>query len=158
LAAAGVIIALPRLASRPRLARFRVVGWLAPRATPWREATHAWGLVLASWIIRAIAIFVLLRAVGIGLSFPMAVMFICAGAATAALPIGPAGAATQITAGTTLLVVSGVETSEALGFALAAQLLLILSGASIFLAAVTWRASVRVWSFRPGRAVRLANQ
>jgi hypothetical protein len=31
-------------------------------------------------------------------------MFICAGAASAAIPIGPAGAATHITAGTMLLV------------------------------------------------------
>jgi hypothetical protein len=156
LGAALIILSLPRLASRPRLARFRVVRWLAPRATPWREATRASGLVLASWLIRAVAIFLLLGTVGIGLSFPLAVMFICAGAASAALPIGPAGAATQITAGTTLLVVSGVETSEALAFALAAQALLILSGAVIFLAAAAWRSSVRVWSLWSGRIVRLA--
>jgi hypothetical protein len=112
--------------------------------------------VLTSWLIRAVAIFLLLGTVGIALSFPLAVMFICAGAASAALPIGPAGAATQITAGTTLLVVSGVETSEALSFALAAQALLILSGAAIFLTTVAWRASLRVWSFRSGRPVPVA--
>ncbi len=154
--AAAIIIALPRLASRPRLARLRIVQWLAPRATPWREATRASGLVLASWLIRAVAIFLLLGTVGIALSFPLAVMFICAGAASAALPIGPAGAATQITAGTTLLVVSGVPTSEALSFALAAQALLILSGAAIFLTTVAWRASLRVLSFRSGRPVPVA--
>jgi hypothetical protein len=83
-------------------------------------------------------------------------MFICAGAASAAIPIGPAGAATQIAAGATLLVVSGVEASAALGFALAAQTLLILAGAAIFLAAIAWRSSLLAWSFRPGRAARLA--
>jgi Lysylphosphatidylglycerol synthase TM region len=155
LAAAAVILALPRLSAGTRLARFRLVRWLAPRATPWREAGHAWGLVLVSWLIRATAIFLLLGTFGIALSFPLAIMFICAGAASAAFPIGPAGAATQITAGTTLLVVSGVETSQALAFALAAQALLIFSGAAIFLSAVAWRTGVCAWSFRPGRAARL---
>jgi uncharacterized membrane protein YbhN (UPF0104 family) len=156
-AAAAVILALPRLAARARLARFRIVHWLGPRATPWRQATRAWGLVLVSWLIRATAIFLLLSTFGIALSFPLAIMFICAGAASAAIPIGPAGAATQVTAGTTLLVVSGVEVSQALGFALAAQALLIFSGAAIFLTAIVWRTSLYAWSFRPGRAARLAH-
>jgi hypothetical protein len=154
--AAAVVLVLPRLSARTRLARFRICGWLAPRATPWREATRAWGLVLASWLIRATAIFLLLSTFGIALSFPLAIMFICAAAASAAIPIGPAGAATQIAAGATLLVVSGVEASAALGFALAAQTLLILAGAAIFLAAIAWRSSLLAWSFRPGRAARLA--
>lgn len=152
--AALVVLALPRLSARTRLAKFRIVGWLAPRATPWREAAWAWGLVFTSWLIRVVAIFLLLDAFGIGLSIPLAIMFICAGAASAAIPIGPAGAATQITAGTTLLVVSGIDAPQALGFALAAQALLIFSGASIFLAAVVWRSSVSAWSWRPGRAAR----
>jgi hypothetical protein len=157
IAAAAAILALPRLSERTRLARFRLVRWLAPRATPWREATHAWWLVLISWLIRAIAIFLLLSTFGLGLSFPLAIMFICAGAASAAIPIGPAGAATQVTAGATLLIVSGVEAGPALRFALAAQALLIFSGAAIFLAAVAWRTSLHAWSFRPGRAARLAH-
>jgi uncharacterized membrane protein YbhN (UPF0104 family) len=153
--AAAVVLALPRLSARTRLARFRLVQWLAPRATPWRAATRAWGLILASWLIRATAIFLLLETFGIALSFPLAIMFICAGAASAAFPIGPAGAATQVTAGTMLLVVSGVEAPRALGFALAAQALLIFSGAAIFFAALAWRTSLHAWSFRPGRAARL---
>jgi hypothetical protein len=156
-AAAAVVLGLGRLSGRTRLARFRLIRWLAPRATPWREATRAWWLVLASWLIRATAIFLLLSTFGIALSFPLAIMFICAGAASAAIPIGPAGAATQVTAGATLLIVSGVETGQALGFALAAQALLIFSGAAIFLAAVAWRTSLHAWSFRPGRATRLAH-
>jgi len=156
-AAAVVVLALPRLSARTRLARFRLVRWVKPRATPWRQATRAWALVCVSWLIRAIAVFLLLGTLGIAFSVPLAIMFICAGAASAAVPIGPAGAATQITAGTTLLAVSGVETSQALGFALAAQALLILSGAAIFLAAVAWRTSLHAWTFRPGRAARLAH-
>jgi hypothetical protein len=154
--AAAVVLLFPRLSAHARLARFRLVGWLVPRLTPWREATRAWGLVLASWVIRAIAVFLLLGTFGIGFSFPLAIMFICAGAASAAFPIGPAGAATQVTAGTLLLVVSGVEAPRALPFALAAQALLVFSGAAIFLAAVAWRSSLHAWSFRPGRAARLA--
>jgi hypothetical protein len=153
--AAAVVLLFPRLSAHARLARFRLVGWLAPRLTPWREATRAWGLVLASWLIRAIAVFLLLGTFGIGFSFPLAIMFICAGAASAAFPIGPAGAATQVTAGTLLLVLSGVEAPRALTFALAAQALLIFSGAAIFFAAVAWRTSLHAWSFRPGRAARL---
>jgi uncharacterized membrane protein YbhN (UPF0104 family) len=156
LGAAAIVLFLPRLSARARLARFRVCRWISPRATPWREAIRAWGLVLASWLVRVTAIFLLLSAFGIALSFPLAIMFICAGAASAAIPMGPAGAATQITAGATLLAVSGVNASDAVGFALAAQTLLILAGASIFLAAVAWRTGIHAWSFRPGRAARLA--
>jgi hypothetical protein len=154
--AAAVILFLPRVSAVTRLARFRVVGWLAPRATPWREAVRACGLIATSWFVRAAAILLLLATFGIGLSVPLAIMFICAGAASAAIPIGPAGAATQVAAGTTLLVVSGVDTSQAISFALAAQALLIFSGGAIFLAAIAWRVSLHAWSFRPGRAARLA--
>jgi Lysylphosphatidylglycerol synthase TM region len=153
--AAAIILLLPRFSAATRFARFRLVGWLAPRATPWREAARAWGLVLTSWLVRAAAIFLLLATFGIALSVPLAVMFICAGAASAAIPIGPAGAATQVAAGTTLLVVSGVDAPRALGFALAAQALLIFSGGAIFFVAVMWRLSLHAWSFRRARASRL---
>jgi hypothetical protein len=156
MAAAAIVLALPRLSSHGRFVRFRVVRWLAPRATPWPEATRASGLVLASWLIRAVAVFLLLATFGIAVSLPLAIMFICAGAASAAFPIGPAGAATQIAAGTALLSVTGVETSQALGFALAAQALLVLSGGAIFLTAVAWRTGLHAWSFRPRQAARPA--
>jgi uncharacterized membrane protein YbhN (UPF0104 family) len=156
LGAAAIVLVLPRLSARARLARFRLCQWISPRATPWREATRAWGLVLASWLVRVTAIFLLLSAFGIALSFPLAIMFICASAASAAIPMGPAGAATQITAGATLLAVSGVNTSDAVSFALAAQTLLILSGAAIFFTAVAWRTGIHARSFWPGRAARLA--
>lgn len=136
--AACVIVALPGV-TRSRLRRFRLVRWLKPRATCLRDASHSLGLVFASWVIRAVGLFLLLHTLGVGTSVMLAVMFLCAGAASAAIPIGPAGAATQVGAGTTLLIVSGVEPSQALGFALAAQALLIVSGASIFAFAVVWR-------------------
>jgi hypothetical protein len=137
--AACVIVALPSVTCRSRLLRFRLVRWLKPRATCLRDASHALGLVFASWVVRAVALFLLLHTLGVGTSLMLAVMFLCAGAASAAIPIGPAGAATQVGAGATLLIVSGVDPSQALGFALAAQALLIVSGASIFALAVVWR-------------------
>jgi hypothetical protein len=141
IAAAAIVIALPRVARSRRLMRYRIARWLAPRATPFRHASQAWALVSASWLVRATALTFLLAALGLGFNFPLAMMFLCAAAAAAALPVAPAGAATQVGAGATLLVVSGIKTSEALGFALAAQTLLIVSGAAALFLAVTWSTS-----------------
>ena len=88
--------------------------------------------------MRATALTLLLAALGLGFNFPLAMMFLCAGAAAAALPIALGGAATQIGAGATLLIVSGIGTTEAVGFALAAQTLLILSGTAVLFLAVAW--------------------
>jgi hypothetical protein len=139
IAAAGIVVALPFVARSPWLMRYRIARWLAPRATPLRGATEAWALVSASWVVRASALTLLLAALGFGFKFPLAMMFLCAGAAAAALPIALGGAATQVGAGATLLIVSGIGTTEALGFALAAQTLIILSGAAVLFLAVTWR-------------------
>jgi hypothetical protein len=139
IAAAGIVVALPHVTRSPRLMRYRLARWLAPRATPLRGATEAWALVSASWLVRATALTLLLAALGLGFSFTLAMMFLCAGAAAAALPIALGGAATQIGAGASLLIVSGIGTTEALGFALAAQTLLIVSGAAVLFLAVTWK-------------------
>jgi uncharacterized membrane protein YbhN (UPF0104 family) len=142
LGAAILVLALPRLTRTTRLLRYRIVRWLRPRATCARDATRAWGLVSASWLLRALALFLLMHTLGVATSLPLAIMYLCAGAASAAVPIGPAGAATQVTAGAALLVVAGVQVSSAVGFALAAQALLVLAGAAVFLAAVGWRAAL----------------
>ena len=60
--------------------------------------------------VRALALFVLLGALGLGHSFPLALLFLTASAASAALPLGPAGAATQAGAGAAVLVLAGVPT------------------------------------------------
>jgi hypothetical protein len=148
LAAAAVVVALPRLTASARLARLRLVRWLAPRATPLRRASHAWGLILAAWLVRVLALVLLLETLGLGFSIPLAVMFVCAGAASAAIPFGLAGAATQVGAGATLLAVSGVEASRALGFALAAQALVVLAGAAVFLFAIAWQTVLRLRAVR----------
>jgi uncharacterized membrane protein YbhN (UPF0104 family) len=131
--AAVLVALLPRLTASGRLIRFRLARWLGERVTSPREAWQAWLLVLASWLVRAIALFLLLAALGISLSFALAVAFLCAAAASGALPVAPAGAATQAGAGAAILVASGVGTSEAIAFAVAAQALLIVAGAAVLL-------------------------
>jgi hypothetical protein len=138
-AAAAVILALPRLAASRQALRFRLGRWLSPRTTSRRAASEAWGLVSACWLLRAVALFLLLGTLGVGFSFPLALLFLCAGAASAALPIGPAGAATQVGASGAALIASGVGGSQALAVAVSVGALGIFSGAAIFLAAIAWR-------------------
>jgi uncharacterized membrane protein YbhN (UPF0104 family) len=138
-AAAAVILALPRLAASRRALRFRLGRWLSPRTTSRRAASEAWALVSACWLVRAVALFFLLGTLGVGFSFPLALLFLCAGAAAAALPIGPAGAATQVGAGGAALIASGVGASQALAVAVSIGALGILSGGTILLFAVVWR-------------------
>jgi uncharacterized membrane protein YbhN (UPF0104 family) len=137
--AAAVIVALPRLAASRRALRFRLGRWLSPRTTALRRAFEAWALVSACWLLRAVAVYLLLGTLGIGFSVPLALLFLCAGAAAAALPIGPAGAATQVGAGAAALIASGVEGSEALAAAVAVAALGVLSGAAVLLIALAWQ-------------------
>jgi uncharacterized membrane protein YbhN (UPF0104 family) len=138
-AAAALILSLPRLGASRRALRFRVGRWLNPRTTSRRGASEAWALVSACWLVRAIAVFLLLGTLGIGFSFPLALLFLCAGAAAAALPIGPAGAATQVGAGAAALIASGASGSQALTVSVAVGTLGVLSGTAILLVAVIWR-------------------
>jgi uncharacterized membrane protein YbhN (UPF0104 family) len=140
--AAVLILALPRLAVTNRFLRFRLGRWLGPRTTSRRLAAQAWALVSACWLVRAVACFLLLGGLGVGFSIPLALLFLCAGAAAAALPIGPAGAATQIGAGAAALIASGIDTSEALAAAVAVGALGVLTGAAVLLAAIVWRTSL----------------
>jgi len=148
-AAAALIVFLPRLARSRRSLRFRLGRWLSPRTTSLRRASQAWALVSTCWRVRAVALFVLMGALGIGYSFPLALLFLCAGAAAAALPIGPAGAATQVGAGAAALLASGVGASQALGVAVSLGALGVLSGAAILVFAVASRSALL---FLPARA------
>lgn len=152
-AAAALVAALPRLAMGKRFLRFRLGRWLSVRTTPWRGASEAWALVLGSWLARSLALFVLLAALGFGLDFPRAVVLLCAGAAAAVLPIGPAGAATQVGASTAILAATGVGASRALDFAASAQILTVLVGTAILLAAALRHTGAR---FASSRRARLA--
>lgn len=144
-AAAAVIVALPRLAGSRRALRFRLGRWLSPRTTSMRRASEAWALVSACWLVRVIACFLLLGTLGLGFSLPLALLFLCAGAAAAALPIGPAGAATQIGAGAAALIASGAGASQALAVAISVGALGVLTGAVILLFAIAWRTATTLW-------------
>ena len=133
-ASAAVVLNLPRIARVPRLSRFRLAGWVAEHAAPRREAVWAWSGVALSWTFRALAVFVLLAALGLGTDFAAALGFLCASSASAALPIAPAGAATQAGAGAAILIASGMHAESALAFGVASQGLGILSGAVFVLA------------------------
>ena len=145
---AAVILALPRLAASKRALRFRLGRWLSPRTSSRRAASEAWALVSACWLVRVVVVFLLLGTLGVGYSFPLALLFLCAGAAAAALPVGPAGAATQVGASAAALIASGVDASQALGVAVSVGALGVFSGAAILVAAVVWRTGVSLVASR----------
>jgi Lysylphosphatidylglycerol synthase TM region len=136
LGSAGVVLALPRLTRFRPLARLR----LAEHATTPRQAGKAWVGVAASWTLRTMAVFVLLAALGLGTDFSLALAFVCGSAASAVLPVAPAGAATQVGAGAAILSAAGVHTEQAVAFGLAAQGLAIGVGAMFVLALGAWHA------------------
>jgi uncharacterized membrane protein YbhN (UPF0104 family) len=156
-AAAALILALPRLAATQRFLRYRIGRWLSPRTTPRRGAAEAWALVSACWLIRAVALLLLLGTLGVGFSVPLALLFLSAGAASAALPIGPAGAATQVGAGAAILIASGVGASQALAVAVAVAALGVLTGAVVLLLAVAWSLGLSVVPTGRRRQLALSN-
>jgi uncharacterized membrane protein YbhN (UPF0104 family) len=151
-AAAVLIVALPRLVASRRTLRFRLGRWLSPRTTSLRRASQAWVLVSICWVVRAAALFLLLGALGIGYSFSLALLFLCAGAASAALPIGPAGATTQVGGGAAALLASGVGASQALSIAVSVAALGVLSGTAILLFAIACRGALAYPHSRPSRS------
>ena len=147
-AAATVIVALPQLAKGRRALRFRLGRWLSPRTTSLGRAAQAWAFVFGCWLVRGVAFFILLGTLGLGYSFPLALLFLCAGAAAAALPIGPAGAATQAGAGTAALAAAGVGTSQALAASVSVGALGVFSGAAVLLFTLAWRTAQTLLSAR----------
>ena len=151
-AAAIVISVLPRVAASRRTLRFRLGRWVSPRTTSPRRASEAWAFVSACWLARAVASFLLLGALGVGYSISLALLFLCAGAAAAALPVGLAGAATQAGAGGAALVATGVAGTEALRVAVSIGVLGVLTGTAVLAAAVVWRIAAALLP----RALRIA--
>ena len=137
-AAAAAVAVLPRLATSGRVAHSRLGRWLRPRTTSLRAASGAWAVVTVSWLVRTLALVLLLGALGVGFSFALAVLYLSAGAAAGVLPFGPAGA-TKAGAGAAALMASGVGPSQALDVALAGQALGMLCGVAILLCAAAWR-------------------
>ena len=142
--AAVVIALLPRATGWRRVTRFRAGRWLGEHTHCTREACAAWVLVSISWALRGTAVFLLLNALSMRSSFPLALAFLCASAASAALPIAPAGAATQAGAGAAILVASGVHTTEAIAFSVAAQALVIVTGAAVILIVAAAHLAARI--------------
>jgi hypothetical protein len=130
IAAAVLISFLPQLAASPWTSRFRLGRWMAPRTTSLRHASEAWALVSACWVARAIAFFLVLAALGVGYSVPLALLVLCAGAAAAALPVGLAA-----------LVAMGVDATRALHVAVSIGTLGVLTGTAVFVAAIAWRSA-----------------
>lgn len=147
-AAAALIVALPRLAASRNALRFRLGRWVSPRTTSLRGAVEAWALVSGCWLVRAVAVFLLLGALGVGFSLPLALLFVCAGAAAGALPIGPAGAATQIGVGAASLVAAGVATSQAVAAALSIGAIGVLSGTFVLVFAASWKSGATLVAAR----------
>ena len=137
-AAGGLVAVLPRVATSGRVARSRLGRWLRPRATSFRVSSAACAVVSVSWIVRAMALVLLLGALGAGFSFALAVLYLSAGAAAGIVPIGPAGAA-KAGAGAAALMASGVGPAQALDVALAGQTLGVLCGAAILVCVAAWR-------------------
>jgi uncharacterized membrane protein YbhN (UPF0104 family) len=144
LAAAALVLCLPRLAQMGWVPRFKLGRWLQEHCACRRTASQAWFLISVSWALRGLAVFVLLQALSVGASFPLALAFLCASAASAALPIAPAGAATQAGAGAAILIVSGIPKADALAFSVAAQGMVILAGAAVVAVAGMWHLALRV--------------
>jgi hypothetical protein len=140
--AAAVIVTLPRVAASRRANRFRLGRWVGPRITTMRSSVEAWAFISACWVVRVLAVFLILGTVGIGFSPSLALLVLCAGAAAAALPVGPAGTATQVGAGVTALVASGIGASESLGAAVSIAALGVFSGAAVLLVALGWQAGL----------------
>jgi uncharacterized membrane protein YbhN (UPF0104 family) len=147
-AAALLVLFLPRIARLGWVRRWKVGRWLQEHTACPRSASQAWFLISVSWSLRGLAVFVLLNALSVGASFPLALAFLCASAASAALPIAPAGAATQAGAGAAILIVGGIPKGEAFAFAVAAQGLIILVGAVLVALAGLWMLVGRLRIFR----------
>ncbi len=150
IAAAALIVVLPRLTAR-KLVRYRVGRWLSPRTVSTRNASVIAALLSVCWLSRAAAVMVLLSALGVGFSFPLAVLFLCAGKAAGALPGGQAGA------GGAVLIASGVGGARAIDVAVSGQALATLCGIAMLLFAALWLIGARLVASRSFEPLRLAD-
>ena len=141
-AAAAITLVVPRLAANRQLLRYRVARWLRPRASTLPNAAAVAALLSVCWLVRAAAVMILLGALGVGFSFPLAVLFLCAGKMAGALPGGQAGA------GGAVLIASGVGGARAVDVAVSGQALAILCGLAMLLFAAVWLIAVRFMAAR----------
>jgi hypothetical protein len=152
IAAAFVVAFLPRIAAGRLFQRFRAGRWIGEHAHCTKEAWAAWILISFSWALRRTAVFLLLNALSMRGSFPLALGFRSASAASAALPIALAGAVTQADAGAAILYASGVPTAQAITLSVAPQALVVVTGAAVLLLIAAWHLALRVRRPRPAAA------
>jgi hypothetical protein len=143
-AAACVVVFLPRLAGMRHIARFRIGRWLSEHSHCTREVWAALLFLSISWALRGTAVFLLLNALSLGVSFPLALGVLCASAASAALPIAPAGVATQAGAGAAILIAGGVHTADAIAFSVAVQAMVVVTGAAVILLVSAWKLGLKM--------------
>ena len=148
IASAALVLVLPRLAASGPLLRSRVGRWLSPRTSSFRTTSVIVGLLSLCWFARVGAVVVLLGALGVGFSFSLAVLFLCAAKAAGALPGGQAGA------GGAVLIATGVGGSTAIDVAVSGQALTTLCGLAVLLVTALWLIVVRLPALRltPGVA------
>jgi uncharacterized membrane protein YbhN (UPF0104 family) len=144
---------VPKFGGMRRVMKYRIGRWLSEHTQCQRESLAALVLISVSWTLRGTAIFLLLNALSMKGSYILALGFVCASAASAALPIGPAGAAMQAGAGATLLALNGVPKPDAIAFSVAAQALVVVTGAAVILLVAAWQILLR---FRLRRAPAVA--
>jgi hypothetical protein len=152
--ACGVLVAGRNLARLPFVARRRRLCGLAERIAkhpggPVRDAIAAWIFLFGCWSTRATGSMLLLAALGVGFSPPLALVVLCLSAAAALIPIASGGAVANVSATAAILIALGVGRQEAINFGLASGLLLCTTAAA---AAVVGLASSRVALVRAGHA------
>ena len=143
-AAAFVVAMVPKFSGMRRVMKYRVGRWLSEHTQNRRESIAALLLISVSWTLRGTAVFLLLNALSMKGGYILALGFVCASAASAALPIGPAGAAMQAGAGATLLALNGVPKADAIAFSVAAQAVVVVTGAAVILLVAAWQILLRV--------------
>jgi uncharacterized membrane protein YbhN (UPF0104 family) len=141
--AAIVVAMVPKFGGMRRVMKYRIGRWLSEHTQCRRESVVALILIGVSWTLRGTAVFLLLNALSMKGSYILALGFVCASAASAALPIGPAGAAMQAGAGATLLALNGVPKADAIAFSVAAQALVVVTGAAVILLVAAWQILLR---------------
>lgn len=117
------VLRFPPVARRARVSRLvgRVVNH--PQRTA-REAIGAWLFLLGCWTTRAVGSTLLLAALGVGFSPPLALVVLCLSAAAALIPIASGGVVANVGATAAVLLALGVHSGPAINFGLASGLLL----------------------------------
>jgi uncharacterized membrane protein YbhN (UPF0104 family) len=114
---------LPIVARRAQLTRLAARVMNHPRSTT-REAIAAWLFLLGCWTSRALGSTLLLAALGVGFSPPLALIVLCLSAAASLIPIASGGAIANVSATAAILLALGVHKDAAINFGLASGLLL----------------------------------